>query len=437
MTQVAPVILDDTTEDPCSAYQPPDTAIARRLYKEVWSRLPQKNKSLLSMPQNVLLLSTSDEHSHKYLVNGKVVFLPSMPSVLYWIDDSRTDFQYKIDVLETYYAQMYKKDLGIKVGEAALAVLVQRTRLAGRVEASQVVVFKLETQELIVLLPTQVSHMWKKSLSALVRSFLQSHQKFQDYNVPIASPRDPGPLDHSFSFDTQKSPLLGQIYDISASNTPEESKFHLVWINIKLTCITTAGQTNEEYLVYDKNQEDLSQSTNDLAASVSERLDSTNDLVFRHFLEELQLLETEKRGKKTSRLGRTNNYQEEVFSSYQLSLSEFLVNESGYNWCAQFDKIYRNYLEYDSMAIRRSWNITKRKVNDSAHPCHSLFHTMHMTTLSQQLALSGLLSSASGEELLGDIAKLREVTESEQEEVHSVEPLARPRQRTCETCVIS
>lgn len=436
MTQLAPLEVD-SSEEPRTMSPLHDSTVAKRLYKEVWGRLPQKNKSHLSMPQSVYLLYTSCDLAHKKLVNGKVVVLPSMPSVLYWIDDSRTDFQYRVDVLETYYAQASSKELGIKVGEQALALLNQRTKLVGRVDASQVVVLKLEAQELILLFPAKVAPMWKKSLSTLVRSFLQSYQKFQDYNVPIASPRDPGPLERSFCFETQQPALLGQIYDISTSDNPEESKLHLVWINIKLTCLTAGGQTNEEYLVYDKNQDDLGQSTADLAASAGERLDACNQQIFNHFLEELQLLETEKKGKKTHRLGRINRYQEEVFSSYELSLSDFLLHESAYNWCAQFDKIYRNYLEYDSVSIRRAWNVSKRRVTASAHPCQGLFHSLQMTNLSLQLALAGLLSSSSGAELLRDIAKLKEVTESEQEEAHSLEPQQRPSQRTCETCVIS
>lgn len=436
MTQLAPLEID-SSEEPRTMSPQHDDNIAKRLYKEVWGRLLQKNKSYLSMPQSVYLLYSSSELTHRKLVNGKVVVLPSAPSVLYWIDDSRTDFQYKVDVLETYYAQASSHELGIKVGEQALALLMQRTKLVGRVEASQVVVFKLETQELILLFPTQVSHMWKKSLSALVHSFLQSCQKFQDYNIPIASPRDPGSLGRSFGFDTQQPPLLGQIYDLSTSNNPEESKRHPVWINIKLTCLTASGQTNEEYLVYDKNHDDLGQSTADLAASVGERLDPCNQLIFRHFLEELQVLEAEKQSRKVLRLGRAHRYQEEVFSSYQQSLSDFLLHESAYNWCAQFDKIYRNYLEYDSVAIRRAWNVSSRKVGTTAHPCQVLYHSLQMTNLSLQLALTGLLGSGNGAELLRDIAKLREVTESEQEEVHSLEPQQRPSQRTCETCVIS
>ena len=223
MKSLAPLDQIDSYEEPREMSPLHDTAIAKKLYKEVWSRLPQKNKSMLSMPQSVYLLYSSSVLAHKKLVNGKVVVLPSSPSVLYWIDDSRTDFQFKVDILEAYYAQSNSTELGIKVGEQALTLLSQRTKLLGKVETSQVVIFKLDGEELILLFPLKASHMWKKSLSALIRSFLQSYQKFQEYAIPIASPRDPQPLERSFAFESQKQLMLGNVYDISISENPGES----------------------------------------------------------------------------------------------------------------------------------------------------------------------------------------------------------------------
>ena len=176
---------------------------------------------------------------------------------------------------------------------------------------------------------------------------------------------------------------------------------------------------------------------------MNDRLDCINEQIFRHFLEEVEILESQKKQKRVMKVCVPVRYQEEIFSSFELSLSAFLEQEHCHNWvrttqCSQFERIYRHYLDYDVMALKRGWNSTKRRTASVSHPCRDLFKMMQLSNLSLQVALAGLLSSEAGGELLRDIAKLKEITESEHEESeHIPVQMARVPGRSCETCAIS
>lgn len=273
--------------------------------RTAWTNTPLKAKLVLTTPVEVMYL-TSDLPVWK---PAEVRVLDTFPSELLYAELNGP--LQSLDFVRFYLSRECNDSYGIKVGLTPL--LTGSAAPPQEVSPEQIITFRSENLELSLILPAFLYGDWKKALSSYIKSYLKATER------PESHSPDSSILQSRNSYDqtSLQTPSFGPIFDISWA---KEQCFTC----IKLTCLQPSLITHTEYCYYERKGKAGGKSKAQIRETIGNgQLNPTNLLIFDHFLDEIELIDTYKQ---------TKSQDLEYFSYMNSDICSFLAVGGKMEW---------------------------------------------------------------------------------------------------------
>ncbi|CAG9320158.1 unnamed protein product [Blepharisma stoltei] len=245
------------------------------------------------------------------LFPGKIIITKEQPEFIQWTWPHELH-KNMISLYDIKYSQSKKS--GFLQDSAALDILVSFMLPKNPVSPSVIIAIVTGEDTLIVIFEDEEAcKKWKSGLRTIL-------------SLIEPSPMEPdAELTWKQSFILPQSSLdslaFGYMFDFSEPNPPNES-----WRELKVTFVNEDESSHYEYLVYDRNQENLYDSLNEILGCIETHINYPNREMMKEFLQDITRWEIKTRNEKIDAYASIKNKSVQ-FSHYKGSYKRRIRDE--------------------------------------------------------------------------------------------------------------
>ncbi|CAG9318768.1 unnamed protein product [Blepharisma stoltei] len=285
----------------------------------LWQWLSPQQKKFLTSQKSVSLY-----HSrwHKKggipsLFPGKILIQPDNPEFIQWTwpHDLHKNLISIYDI---------KQASGFLQGTKALDVLLSIMRPKDSISPSTIIAIAVDGNVLIVVFDNEETcKNWKAGLLKMLNS-LNILESDGEEDARFLTVKGSGVWTRQTSVDALDS--RAYIFDLSEPNIPNSS-----WREIKATLVYEDDSSHSEYLIFDRSQENLNNSVNEVLRSIETHLDFSNRELLKEYLEDIMRNELKLRNDKKESFKMIKNKVVPYTSYKKRSVKRFKREYSGIN----------------------------------------------------------------------------------------------------------